>query len=194
MFVGQGWEFAHRFFKLLLWAKKWLWKRAHCSLCFFVMSDLIELLQVALLKEQRERFAQGHSFVKSDKRESLPTLFKEERLGIKKGKTNEKFVKNIWKYNFIQANCLFFESDSLESRANHWHCSFLKKSRVICSLLLFCKEQGEQFAHSHSFLKSDESNSLTRAIHSREQITYSCSLNWAIFSKRAKSESLTVAL
>ena len=39
--------------------------------------------------------------------------------------------------------------------------------RAISSRLLFCKEGQEQFAHGHSFIKSDESNLLMVATFSR---------------------------
>ena len=45
------------------------------------------------------------------------------------------------------------------------------------SRLLFCKEQREQFAHGHSFVKSDTVAFLKEQ---QEQIAPSCSLIWAI--------------
>ena len=68
------------------------------------------------------------------------------------------------KIRFIRANCLCFERNSLESRANHWFCSFLKKTKVIHSRSLFCKEQREWFIHSHSFVKSNKSYLLKVAL------------------------------
>ena len=76
----------------------------------------------------------------------------------------------------------------------------LKDERITDVALL--KRNREWFAHHRSFVKSDESNSLTatlfkeRFAHSRsflksvesKQIAHSCSLNWAILNKRAKSE------
>ena len=35
---------------------------------------------------------------------------------------------------------LIFESDLLKLQMNHWHRSFLKKSKAICSLSLFCRK------------------------------------------------------
>ena len=82
--------------------------------------------------------------------------------------------------NFFWANRWFFESNSLDSWAINWCCSYLKKSRAIRSWSLFCKEQQEWFAHSHSFVKSVERNS-----QGEERISHICSLILAILSERA---------
>ena len=80
---------------------------------------------------EKEWIAHVCSFVKSNKRELIQLLFKKERqseeqwelfpLG-QKGKAMKK-IQKLW---FFLANCSFFESDLLESRANHTHCYFLK--------------------------------------------------------------------
>ena len=74
-----------------------------------------------------------------------------------------KFVKNIQKIRIFRANRSIFASDSLESRANHSHRSFLKSIRSDLLTSLFCKERCERIAHG-------------------------CSLKCAILSERAKSE------
>ena len=113
------------------------WKRTNHSCCSFLKINGINSINVAL---KRATFA-------------ICLLCWQKR-----GKT----VKDIWKICFFSlTNCSFFESDSLESRATHWGCSFLKKSRGIRSWLLFCKARWERFAHSCSFLKS---KSLTVAL------------------------------
>ena len=62
--------------------------------------------------------------------------------------------------------------------------------RAICSGFFLCQEQWEQINHSHSFVKSNNSNSLTVALFKEwwEQIAHSCSVIWAILSKRVQSE------
>ena len=60
----QGWEFAYRFFKIIicfLWAKE-----RKCDLLIFWVNHTF-----TLFKEQREWIAHSHSFVMSDLSESL---------------------------------------------------------------------------------------------------------------------------
>ena len=84
-------------------------KKSKSNLQLFFISDLSKSFTVALFVEQQERFAHSRSFVKSDKSESLPSLFKKEQLskeqrerfalGHKKGKTSEKQSKTYKKVN-----------------------------------------------------------------------------------------------
>ena len=97
-------------------------------------------------KEWLERFTHSCSFIKSDGSNPLPS-------GYKKQEMQWKTVKNVKKTWFFFNKSLSFESNLLESQANHWHPSFLKKSRAICSQSLFSKERWEPFPHSHSFTK-----------------------------------------
>ena len=109
--------------------------------------------QSLFCKEGGEQFALGRSFLKSNESKSLPSLFKKEwlstewweglALGHKKAGKLGKTVKDIIKTCF-------------------WEHIALKK-RVIWlnhSQSLFGKERREQYAHGHSFLKSDASKSL----------------------------------
>ena len=85
-----------------------------------------------------QQIAHGRSFVKNDGSDSL--------FGIKRG------MKNIRKLRIRIENNLL-------------PVALLKRiMRVIHSRLLFFKERREQFPHGHSFLKSDESKSLTFAL------------------------------
>ena len=107
----QGWEFAHRFlerFAHFLWAKE---KFAH---------EKEWIAPVALCHERPERIAHGCSFVKSDRSESLKSLFKKDHrerfaLGHKKG---EKLSKTYKKYEFFERIAHFL-------RAIHSKYSFL---------------------------------------------------------------------
>ena len=47
--------------------------------------------------------------------------------------------------------------------------AFLKSDKNDFSCSLFCKEQRERFAHSRSFVKSYESDSLTIALFKERQ-------------------------
>ena len=100
-----------------------------------------ELSPSLFFKEQRE--LKCHFLKKSDwaKSSSSDSLF-----GIKRG------MKNIRKIRIRIENNLL-------------PVALLKRiMRVIHSRLLFFKERREQFPHGHSFLKSDESKSLTFAL------------------------------
>ena len=76
--------------------------------------------------------------------------------GIIRGKS----VKNMPKIDFFSELLIFLEQFVRIMSKSLTSPQFLKKSRAIRSQLLFCKEQREQFSHSRSFLKSDESESL----------------------------------
>ena len=96
-------------------------------------------------KERQEIFALGRSFVKSNKSESLPLLFRESNgsgsdslLGIKRGKA----MKNCLKH----AKNMFFFAHFIR-----WN----SKCNPCCSFL----QGDERFAHGRSFVKSDKSKS-----------------------------------
>ena len=80
--------------------------------------------------------------------------------GIIRGKS----VKNMPKIDFFSELLIFLEQFVRIMSKSLTSPQFLKKSRAIRSQLLFCKERREQFSHSQSFLKSDESKSLTVAL------------------------------
>ena len=115
-----------------------LWKRANHSRPSFVMRNGSEFSQSLFWKERQS----------------------EELLGIKGGK---KLTKTYEKYNFSSESLLFWEQ-FIQITSKYWCCSFLKKSRVIRSRLLFCHERPEQITHGCSFVKSDESNLLMVAL------------------------------
>ena len=66
------------------------------------------------------------------------------RLGIKRWKICAKKLSKTNEQNFCLTNRSLFLSDSLESRANYWRCSFLKKLRAIRARSLLCKERQER--------------------------------------------------
>ena len=85
-------------------------------------------------------------------------------LGHKKLKGSEKLTKYT---NFFQQIACFLRV----IRSNHeqiTHVAFFTEpqplTRAIRSQSLFCKERQKRFAHCHTFLKSDESDSLTVAL------------------------------
>ena len=82
-------------------------------------------------KEQWEQFAHSHSFEKSDESESLPYLFKKERHSEER---REQLALGPKKGKAVN-------------------------QEQITSL--FGKEWQERFAHSHCFVKSNKSDSLT---------------------------------
>ena len=103
----------------------------NCSRCPFFISDRSKnRSQLSFCHELPERIAHDRSFVKSSRNKSLKSLFKKERrgkelqeqfaLGHKNGKHCQKHKKNF------RAHRSIFASDSLETQANHLHCSFLK--------------------------------------------------------------------
>ena len=71
-------------------------------------------------------------------------------------KNFQKHTKNM---NFLSKS-LVFESDSLESRANHSCRSFYRARRAIRSQSLFCKEQQEGFTRGRSYQRANRSKSL----------------------------------
>ena len=64
----------------------------------------------------------------------------------------------------FSSNSLVFESNSLESRANHSCRSFVKSDESDSHMSLLFPEQPERIAHGRSFVKSDESDLLTVAL------------------------------
>ena len=124
--LGQDSEFTHRFFK---------WFTCFCERKINWLSKMSESLLSLFCHERPEQIAHCCSFVKSDRSESLKSLFKKcewEKsdgrdflLGIKKGKT----VKNLWKIRIFQAIDSFLQAIC----SNHSY-NFFK----------------EQISHSHS--------------------------------------------
>ena len=134
----QGWEFAHRFFEWFahfLWAKEWkndsLVKKSESLLPLFC-------------HKRHGQIAHGRSLVKNNASKSDKSLWANEwrerfALGQKKGKYCQKHTKNT---NFL-SDSLVFLSNSLDSRANHSHGSFLKSEFLSVALLnerLWAKE------------------------------------------------------
>ena len=121
--------------------------------CSFVKSNWSDSLTVTLFKRATRAYCsfKKSNWGKSDRSNLL--------LGIKGGKT----VKNKQKNMFCLANRSFYESNLLESQANHGRRSLLKKLRALCYCLLFFKERWEWITNSRSLI-------------------------WAILSKRAKSK------
>ena len=121
-------------------------KSVNRSCCSIVMSDLSELLTVALLswatwpnhswllfyKKRWEQIAQVAFF----KRANEEGRWERFALELKRGKT----VKTYKKYNIFEWITCFFASNLLKSWANHSHCSFLKSDESKSLMLLFCKE------------------------------------------------------
>ena len=124
-------------------------------------------------KDLQEWFAHICFFVKSNKSESPPLLFKKM--------TEQRATGGI---------CSFFIVICSNHKWITYNALFKRAMRASCSGLFLCQEQWEQINHSHSFVKSNKSNSLTVALFKEwwEQIAHSCSVIWAILSKRVQSE------
>ena len=125
-------------------------------------------------KEQRDQFAHGCSFVKRDESELLPLLSKKQRLskehweqlslGHKKGKSREKPSQ----IGFLSSETLIYDSDSLESRANHSCLSFLHSNESNLLMVTLLQRASGAIRTWLLKLKSNESKSLTVA-HKYEQ-------------------------
>ena len=102
-----------------------LWAKGRNSDSLFSKEQIAILL---FFKEQRELFAHGHSFVKSDESSSLfnkEQQSKERRERFALGHQNgKKCQKHCEKYKFIRVNRSLFDSVS----ANHSYRSFLKSN------------------------------------------------------------------
>ena len=186
----QGWEFAHRFFEPIahfLWAKEQFACEKEQIAPFAILSWAkgVNRSRSPFCKERQERFAQSCCFLKSNERESLPSLFKKEwlseerreqfALGHKKGEQQSKtYEKEVF---FKKIVCLF--------RAIHLNHEWITDVALL-------KRNWEQFAHSRSALLSWA----TRAICSGslffkerwERIAQSRSIIWAILSEGANSQ------
>ena len=91
-------------------------------------------------------------------------------LGIKRRENCEELSKTFEKYVF-QENHSFFESASLKSQADLLKSKsesptllFLKETENNSLMVALCHEQPERIAHSRSFVKRDESDSVTVAL------------------------------
>ena len=120
-------------------------KRVNHSHHSFVMSGLSKSLTVALLSwdELPELIAHSHSFFKSDRNESLKSLFKKEQMSKERWEQKKKNVKNVLKIRMFWV-------------ISEWLAWIMRKSLT----LLFFKEP---IANERSFVKSNVSKLLTVA-------------------------------